>query len=79
MSEFTVKVTRFRQNPTNDRCGSWDGWFFSKVYKVDGNKFLVYDPECGFLWQDFMQTMPSDYGHGEDREPCVELYEEEEL
>lgn len=87
MIEFTVKVTRYYEGRLH-RC--YDGFFFSKVYAIKKNEFLVYDPgddnnDAGFRWVDFTQKMLpigvhpkridcSDYDG--IYSPCVELAEE---
>ena len=73
--EFVVKVNRY----WSDESGSqgWDGWFYSKVYAIEGNKFLVYDDgsmsaynteedycEDGFVWVDFTEAIPRCGGKG---------------
>ena len=74
-NEFVVKVNRYWA----DKSGSqgWDGWFYSKVYAIEGNKFLVYDDgsmsawnteedycEEGFIWVDFTEAIPRCGGKG---------------
>lgn len=74
-NEFVVKVNRY----WSDESGSqgWDGWFYSKVYAIEGNEFLVYDDgsmsawnteedycEEGFVWVDFTEAIPRSGGKG---------------
>ena len=80
-NDFIVKVHRYWEEDNGSR--GWDGWYFSKVYAIDGNEFLVYDDggmsayngeedfcETGFNWVDFTATMDRCGGNG--RQPIVE-------
>lgn len=53
---FKVKVIRYGESGGSR---SYDGWFISDVYAIDGNNFLVYDDENGFFeWVDFTVMYP---------------------
>ena len=80
-NDFIVKVHRYWEEDNGSR--GWDGWYFSKVYAIDGDEFLVYDDgamsayngeedfcETGFNWVDFTATMDRCGGNG--RQPIVE-------
>ena len=74
-NEFVVKVYRYQGDESGAQ--SWNGWFFSKVYAIEGDKFLVYDDgmldayngeddfcENGFVWVDFTEAIPKCNGKG---------------
>ena len=80
-NDFTVKVHRYGESSDGSRV--WDGWYYSKVYAIDGDEFLVYDNgdmsayngeedfcETGFNWVDFTATMDRCGESG--RQPMVE-------
>jgi len=82
--DFKVVVQRYWCNEIG--CSSYDGFFISKVYAIDGNEFLVYDdgdyssePDIpgGFTWVDFTETVP-DINNEERVILKVQLYEEAE-
>lgn len=65
--DFRVKVNRYYET---ENFKSWDGWFYSKVYAIEGNKILVFDDgsgssslgeegfcPAGFTWFDLSATM----------------------
>lgn len=78
MLPFKVSVVR------HSKCGkfeSYNGIFISKVYAINDDSFLVYDPgeadiKPGFEWVNFNETMTS-LNNKEEVEPVVTLYEEE--
>lgn len=81
-----VKVTRYSEDDAGGCV--YDGVFLSKVYAIDGNRFLVWDSgDCrgvppGFCWVDFTETMEpltkqDDPWEPRFREPVVELWEME--
>jgi len=74
-SEFVVKVYRYWGDESGTQ--SWNGWFFSRVYAIEGDRFLVYDDgmmdayngeddfcENGFVWVDFTEAIPKCNGKG---------------
>ena len=74
-NEFVVKVYRYWEDESGAK--GWNGWFFSKVYAIEGDKFLVYDDgmmdayngeddfcEDGFVWVDFTEAIPKCNGKG---------------
>lgn len=74
-NEFVVKVYRYWGDESGAQ--SWNGWFFSKVYAIEGDRFLVYDDgmldayngeddfcENGFVWVDFTEAIPKCNGKG---------------
>ena len=80
-NDFIVKVHRYGESSDGSRV--WDGWYYSKVYAIDGDEFLVYDNgdmsayngeedfcETGFNWVDFTATMDRCGESG--RQPMVE-------
>jgi len=80
-NDFIVKVYRYGESSNGSRV--WDGWYYSKVYAIDGDEFLVYDNgdmsayngeedfcETGFNWVDFTATMDRCGESG--RQPMVE-------
>jgi len=73
LKEFKVKVTRYDEELNGSII--WDGFYVSDVYAIDGVEFLVYDPEKGFKWVNFYETMLDPNMTGE-RMPTVILYEE---
>ena len=87
MRDFYVEVTRVgngedftEEEAQSDafferaKCGlSWHGRYVSKVYAIDRDRFLVYDPGNGdyigegFEWVDFTRLMV----------PCCSYFDEE--
>ena len=74
-NEFVVKVYRYWEDESGTQ--SWNGWFFSRVYAIEGDRFLVYDDgmldayngeddfcEDGFVWVDFTEAIPKCNGKG---------------
>ena len=74
-NEFVVKVYRYWEDGSGTQ--SWNGWFFSRVYAIEGDRFLVYDDgmldayngkddfcEDGFVWVDFTEAIPKCNGKG---------------
>lgn len=67
MKDFEVCVTRYSEDTYADGtvCPTYLGSYCSKVYAIDGNKFLVYDNGShdpsgyvgGFTWVDFTEHM----------------------
>lgn len=68
IADFKVTVQRYWEEDGEPR--GWDAFFISKVYAVEGNKFLVYDdgnysasygePEfcpTGFMWVDMTEKI----------------------
>lgn len=85
MKDFTVKVYRYRDDGF---CRTWDCWFFSKVYAIQGDRFLVYDDGSssaycdeetfcpgGFVWVDFTSRIPNLIDDGGEH-LAVELVED---
>ena len=73
---FEVHVTRHSKN--EDGTESYFGMFVSKVYAINGNSFLVYDPGewdvlARFVWVDFTELM-TDINDKESYVSCVELW-----
>ena len=78
MLPFKVSVVRHSKH---GKFESYNGIFISKVYAINDDLFLVYDPgeadiEPGFKWINFNETMTS-LNNKEEVEPVVTLYEEE--
>ena len=78
MLPFKVSVVRHSKH---EKFESYNGIFISKVYAINDDSFLVYDPgevdiEPGFKWVNFNETMTS-LDNKEEVEPIVTLYEEE--
>jgi hypothetical protein len=79
MLPFKVSVTRYYKD--NSSMEHYNGIFISKVYAINNDSFLVYDPgdyncPAGFVWVDFNEVMTS-LNNKEEVEPVVTLYEEE--
>lgn len=81
-SDFRVKVTRYHEEKGHP---VYSGIYVSKVYAIDGNSFLVWDPgdwlePCGFTWVNFTEMMiPMGATYfDEERTPVVELVEDED-
>lgn len=88
ISNFKVKVYRYWKDDSG--CEGHDGFFISRVFAVNENKFLVYDngefSACffddeedsapdGFVWVDFTELIP-DSPNGDKMKLKVELIEE---
>ena len=84
-----VRVTRHSGNSAKEVFECWYGVYVSKVYAIDGDKFLVYDPgdyqsEEGFDWVSIYDTMHDPGGpmydeDGHERiERCVTLVEDDD-
>lgn len=82
--DFVVKVNRYWDDENGNQ--GWNGWFYSKVFAIKGNQFLVYDDgmldafngeddycEAGYMWVDFTETIPKIGNKG--YEMRVEPYE----
>lgn len=83
-NSLVVKVTRYWGSGASH---GHDGYFVSKVYAIEGDKFLVYDngegradhlEAHGFEWVDFTEVMPDPDDAGKAL-PVVDLWEDYEL